>query len=122
MPGPAQSQAPSILADTEAVIDEKIAGFGKEVTKLEAAVKAMHGVASDQAAKYRGDQKKVAGQLASQQKKHFINHGPRRTARRAKRRAVLIFYVLSNRRPTHKHTPAYHRGQKPTLFDTNNTL
>ena len=78
-------QAPSILVNTELAIDENISGFSKEVlqekfhhfepcfckqlffifffaeqlTKMESAVKTMHGLASDQAAKYRGDMKKV---------------------------------------------------------------
>jgi len=51
-------QAPSILGETETVIDDDIATFSKEVTRMESAVKNMHGVANDQANKYRGEQKK----------------------------------------------------------------
>lgn len=51
-------QAPSILANTETVIDEEINSFGKKVAVMEGAVKALHGVASEQAAKYRGERKK----------------------------------------------------------------
>jgi len=51
-------QAPSILVNTELAIDENISGFSKELAKMESAVKTMHGLASDQAAKYRGDMKK----------------------------------------------------------------
>jgi len=51
-------QAPSILVNTELAIDEDIGVFSKELAKLETAVKTMHSVANDQAAKYRGDMKK----------------------------------------------------------------
>jgi len=51
-------QAPSILAHTETVIDDDIMAFGKEISRMESAVKNMHSVASDQAAKYRETRKK----------------------------------------------------------------
>merc|ERR1719458_139518 len=54
----ANDQAPSILVNTELAIDEDIGVFSKELAKLETAVKTMHSVANDQAAKYRGDMKK----------------------------------------------------------------
>jgi len=51
-------QAPSILAETEATIDGQIAGFGKEVNKMEVAVRALHAAAGEQAEKCRGETKK----------------------------------------------------------------
>ena len=52
-------QAPSILAETEAAIDGQIAGFTKEVARMEAGVKALYAAAGDQAEKCRGETKKV---------------------------------------------------------------
>ena len=89
-------QAPSILVNTELAIDENIGGFSKEVritqdkkwiqpknlsnlqlAKLETAVKTMHSVANDQAAKYRGEMKKVPCKILNPQRAlaKIDNHG-----------------------------------------------
>jgi len=51
-------QGPSITSHTEAVLEEEVAGFALEVGRTEVAVKALHAVATDIAAKYRGEMKR----------------------------------------------------------------
>merc|ERR1711915_127607 len=46
-------QAPSILSETEASIDQSISEFGKQIVKMDSAVKNMSAVANDQVMKYR---------------------------------------------------------------------
>jgi len=51
-------QAPSILSETEAVIDDHMTQFSKEVVKMDSAVKNMSSVVNDQIIKYRTGYKK----------------------------------------------------------------
>jgi len=51
-------QAPSILSETEHAIDKNISEFGKEIVKMDSAVKNMNIIANDQITKYRTVYKK----------------------------------------------------------------
>ena len=51
-------QAPSILTETESAIDRDISQFGKDIVKMDLAVKSLSSAASDQVTKYRTTNKK----------------------------------------------------------------
>ena len=51
-------QAPSILTEPENAIDRNISQFGKDIVKMDSAVKALSNVASDQVTKYKTSNKK----------------------------------------------------------------
>jgi len=51
-------QAPSILSETESVIDKKVNDMGRNIVKLEGAVKTLNNVANDQIMKHRTVHKK----------------------------------------------------------------
>jgi len=46
-------QAPSILSETEHAVDKSISEFGKDIVKMDSAVKNLNAVANDQITKYR---------------------------------------------------------------------